>query len=304
MGKTVLIDAVRVFRDGRECPVATTPTYGVALLRTLYLRRARIDELWLDHDLGGDLTIWPVVRLLEDEALAGRVWDIGVVKVHAQRSGPAYEIGVSLRRVGYRTERVADLSVFRVRDAEERLVERPTAPAPDPARARRAARTPIPDAHRLGCVSYHAGHNVHWIQALHSINKPEVAARSWTGRILGMDGDSLTVRKPDGDLVVFRNHDLERLAAIRVVEGSDTVVVNDQYAILRVGNYCFSVKRDTGRRLSRCISDPPPRDPTDGQLAAQLDSHGGFSVPVRRRPKPNGNVSATRQNGGTGGSNE
>ncbi|MCW2599598.1 MAG: hypothetical protein JWM02_1427 [Frankiales bacterium] len=117
MSQVVLIDDVRSFRDRRECLVARTAAYGVALLQTLYVSKQRIDELWLDHDLGRDDTIWPVVRLLEDAALAGRVWDIGVVKIHAARSGPAHRMGISLRRAGYATDRVVDLRVFRVRRA-------------------------------------------------------------------------------------------------------------------------------------------------------------------------------------------
>ena len=33
---------------------------------------------------------------------------------------------------------------------------------------RSSSQLPIPDLHRLGCTAYFAGHNVHWIQALHT----------------------------------------------------------------------------------------------------------------------------------------
>jgi hypothetical protein len=70
-------------------------------------RRAR-----LDHDLVGDDTIWPVVRLLEDASLAGRPFDVGTVHVHASRSGPAHNMLVSLRRAGYTASRPSDPRVF------------------------------------------------------------------------------------------------------------------------------------------------------------------------------------------------
>jgi hypothetical protein len=286
MGKTVLIDDVRVFRDGRDCVLATSVAEGVAVLRDL--QHERIDELWLDHDLGGDETIWPVVRVLEQFALKGTGWDIGVVKIHAQRSGPAYEIGVSLRRVGYRTERVSDLSVFRVsREPVPQVVrERP--------RRRPGA---VPAIHRIACTSYRAGHHVHWIQALHTANKPEVSARSWRGRILSIEGELITVERHGGKVVRLRNHDPARLTAV-IGDGSRAVLVNDQYAILRVDSYCFSVRRDEGVPLERCPADPTPAVATPEAIFARLESHGGFTAQV---DSP-GNVSGTRENGGLGGS--
>lgn len=120
-----------------------------------------------------------------------------------------------------------------------------------------AQRRTIPDAQRLGCTSYRAGHNVHWIQALHTANRPEVEARSWDGQLVSVEGETLTVRKSDGTVVRFRNHDPERLVAI-VENTGDDVLVNDQYTILRVGSWCFSVARDGGQVLGRCPTDSPP----------------------------------------------
>ncbi len=83
----LLVDDVRRFRDGRACRVARTSAEAVALL--LDHRGRRIDELWLDHDLLGNDNVWPVVHLLEDEALAGRAFDIGMVHVQASSAGRA-----------------------------------------------------------------------------------------------------------------------------------------------------------------------------------------------------------------------
>lgn len=109
---TVLVDDVRSFRDGRPCLIARSSTDGVALLQSL--RHRSIDHLWLDHDLIGDDTIWPVVRLLEDAALDGQPFDVVEAHVHASRSGPAHQRVVSLRRAGYPVLRSYDLRFQRL----------------------------------------------------------------------------------------------------------------------------------------------------------------------------------------------
>lgn len=106
----VLIDDVRRFRDDRSCLVARTSADGVALLERL--RDRHIDHLWLDHDLIGDDTIWPVIRLLEGASLAGRRFDVGMAHVHAARAGPAQKVVVSLRRAGYPVKISTDLRMW------------------------------------------------------------------------------------------------------------------------------------------------------------------------------------------------
>jgi hypothetical protein len=103
---TVLIDDVRRFQDGRPCQVARSSRQGVDLLTEL--QASRIDDLWLDHDLGGEDTIWPVIEMLEQAALAGCPWEIGVLHVHAARPGPAHHMMISLRRTGYQPVRSYD----------------------------------------------------------------------------------------------------------------------------------------------------------------------------------------------------
>ncbi|GLY04014.1 cyclic-phosphate processing receiver domain-containing protein [Actinoplanes sp. NBRC 101535] len=95
----VLVDDLRSFRDGRAADVARTSADGVALLARH--RGARIDELWLDHDLGGDDTIWPVVAVLEEAAFDGRPFDVGVVNVHSANPAGAAGIVRALERWGY-----------------------------------------------------------------------------------------------------------------------------------------------------------------------------------------------------------
>ncbi len=79
--RVLLIDDLRSFVDGRRAEVARTSAAGVTLLSRH--RHERVDELWLDHDLGGDDTIWPVVELLERAAFDGEPFDVGLITIHS-----------------------------------------------------------------------------------------------------------------------------------------------------------------------------------------------------------------------------
>lgn len=97
--QVVLIDDLRSFVDGRPADVARTSVAGIELLQR---RRAhRLDELWLDHDLGGEDTVWPVIELLERAASEGASFDIGTVYVHSSNPPGARRIVQSLGRLGY-----------------------------------------------------------------------------------------------------------------------------------------------------------------------------------------------------------
>ena len=96
----ILIDDLRSFVDGRSAEVARTSAAGVELLNRF--RDRRLDELWLDHDLGEDDTIWPVVEVLERAAFEDRPFDIGVIKVHSSNPAGASKIAQVLRHWGYK----------------------------------------------------------------------------------------------------------------------------------------------------------------------------------------------------------
>ncbi|MGW3783575.1 cyclic-phosphate processing receiver domain-containing protein [Micromonospora chokoriensis] len=96
----VLVDDLRSFVDGRCAAVARTSAAGVELLDRY--RSRRLDELWLDHDLGGDDTIWPVVEVLERAAFDERPFDVGVINVHSANPAGAAQVAQVLRRWGYR----------------------------------------------------------------------------------------------------------------------------------------------------------------------------------------------------------
>ena len=95
----VLVDDLRSFVDGRAAEVARTSAAGIAVLRRH--QGKRIDELWLDHDLGGEDTIWPVVEVLERAAFDGRPFDVGVVVVHSANPAGAARMAQALRHWGY-----------------------------------------------------------------------------------------------------------------------------------------------------------------------------------------------------------
>jgi hypothetical protein len=108
--RIVLVDDLRSFADGRSAEVARTSGAGVTLLERY--RGERLDELWLDHDLGEDDTIWPVVEVLERAAFEGRPLDVGVVYVHsANPTGAARMAGV-LRRWDYPVRLVSGTAVL------------------------------------------------------------------------------------------------------------------------------------------------------------------------------------------------
>ena len=97
--RVILVDDLRSFTDGSNAEVARTSAAGLALLRAH--RDERIDELWLDHDLGGSDTIWPVVELLEHTAFEGQPLEIGAVYIHSANPSGAAKMEQALRRWGY-----------------------------------------------------------------------------------------------------------------------------------------------------------------------------------------------------------
>ncbi len=109
----VLVDDLRSFRDERPALVARSSAAGVALLRELHepphdvRGRLTIDELWLDHDLGGADTIMPVVEYLQERAFSGDGLDVRAVFVHSANPVGADSVVLGLRRFGYPVSRAA-----------------------------------------------------------------------------------------------------------------------------------------------------------------------------------------------------
>jgi hypothetical protein len=112
--RVVLVDDLRSFLDGRPAVVARTSSAGIAALEQH--RGQRLDELWLDHDLGGDDTVWPVVEVLERAAFEERPFDIGMVYVHSANPAGAAKVIQVLERWGYHVRSAAGSSVVGYQD--------------------------------------------------------------------------------------------------------------------------------------------------------------------------------------------
>ncbi|MFG3280473.1 cyclic-phosphate processing receiver domain-containing protein [Streptomyces sp. NPDC048111] len=87
----------------RATRIARTSREGIALLEEH--RDRFVDELWLDHDLGGDDSILPVVTLLEEAAFHGRPFRIGMVYVHSANPIGSETVVRSLTRWNYPVRR-------------------------------------------------------------------------------------------------------------------------------------------------------------------------------------------------------
>ena len=102
---------ILVIDDERALPVSEIPVLlarnsrdGLEMLKEFQASGVRLDELWLDHDLGEDDsspygwdTIMPVVHWLEELGAAGTPLDVGVIIVHTQNAAAAPAMMDALR---------------------------------------------------------------------------------------------------------------------------------------------------------------------------------------------------------------
>jgi hypothetical protein len=112
----VVIDDERILTDIPDHTAVMTfrtSESGIAALKKIdELLGGRIEILFLDHDLGGDDTIIPVVDYLAEQAFSGNVLNIGEIHVHTANPVGAQRImGTNLLRDNYKMTRV-DLSGF------------------------------------------------------------------------------------------------------------------------------------------------------------------------------------------------
>ena len=101
----VVVDDVRWFRDGRECLIARSSARAVELLGSL--AGGHIDELWLDHDLGGSDTVMPVVDLL-----CSQRFDVRTVWIHSFNSRGAVVMHQRLTAAGYAPRHHYDVRIW------------------------------------------------------------------------------------------------------------------------------------------------------------------------------------------------
>ena len=102
---TILVDDLRSFRDGRDAVVARSSAAALAVIRDL--GDTFVDELWLDHDLGGNDTIRPVTSYLEERAYFGTPVNVALIRVHSANAGAADAVVKGLLRYGYNASRAS-----------------------------------------------------------------------------------------------------------------------------------------------------------------------------------------------------
>jgi hypothetical protein len=111
---TLLVDDVRGFKDERPALVARSSQEALTPLKRLGDRR--IDHLWLDHDLGGEDTIRPVIDLLVRLARTGSPLNVGLVHIHTANVGAGHWMRLELAAAGYAVIRGYSLGMW-TRDA-------------------------------------------------------------------------------------------------------------------------------------------------------------------------------------------
>jgi hypothetical protein len=112
------------------------------------------------------------------------------------------------------------------------------------------------------CALLAPGHRPHWIQALGSENKPEIAALTVTGRVVSLDGELIILDLPDGT-AGFRNHNPDLMHRC-LSDGGRQVRFNRHYRVLRwpaVPGPVFEVAPNEGFPLGRCLTDGDLADP-------------------------------------------
>lgn len=115
---TVLVDDVRGFRDERPALVARSSQEALRLLEGF--GRTRIDHLWLDHDLGGEDTIRPVVALMVQLARTASPLNVGQIHIHTANVGAGQWMRLELQGAGYAVVRSYSLGMW-VRDGTPTL---------------------------------------------------------------------------------------------------------------------------------------------------------------------------------------
>lgn len=101
----VLIDDVRCFRDGRPARIARSSSEGLLLLEGLGSQP--IDVLWLDHDLGGDDTIMPIIRWIAEHRPV-----IKLVQIHTANVSALQGMKQPLVKAGYDVRRSYNLAMW------------------------------------------------------------------------------------------------------------------------------------------------------------------------------------------------
>lgn len=106
----LLIDDLRDFLvpdTDTEITIARTSQQALDILA----QKNDWDELWLDHDLGGDDTIMVIVDYLSEKAFLDEPVNVGMVFIHTSNPVGRKQMKLTLDRYGYNT-RLVDAEQF------------------------------------------------------------------------------------------------------------------------------------------------------------------------------------------------
>jgi hypothetical protein len=104
-----LVDDVRRFVDDRPCVTYRTSSDALVGLREMANAGTVVDELWLDHDLGGADTIRPILTLLDELDHYGPRLIVGRTYIITSNPSGANGMRLALTRLGYNFERLYTL---------------------------------------------------------------------------------------------------------------------------------------------------------------------------------------------------
>jgi hypothetical protein len=105
----VLVDDVRRFDDDRPCITYRNIADALIGLREMAQAGTVVDELWLDHDLGGADTIRPVLSLLGELDHFGHRLNVGKAFIITSNPSGANGMRLALTQLCYDFERLYTL---------------------------------------------------------------------------------------------------------------------------------------------------------------------------------------------------
>lgn len=95
--RIIIIDDVRTFRFGFHI---RTLNDALSYINLVHTEREHLDELWLDHDLGGTDTIRPVVDRLEEWWYRGTPLDVKKIFIHSSNPVGRKYINQAINKLG------------------------------------------------------------------------------------------------------------------------------------------------------------------------------------------------------------
>jgi hypothetical protein len=128
----------------------------------------------------------------------------------------------------------------------------------------------------LWCGAYTAGHDAHWIQAIHGAHDHDNPAVN--GLLIDVHDNGTLVVDVDGAVHRLWHHQPERLKQL-VARNDGAIMWQSRWSLLRTlsvdGWFVFSVCGADDRCPCPDPDEPPPND-----LLELIEKRGGFDLPV------------------------